>query len=349
MIELEHVSLTFKKKGSKHPAVEALKDVNLKIQNGTVFGIIGYSGAGKSTLIRIINALLKPTKGRVIIDNKPIDSYNERQLRHLRKTIGMVFQHFNLLNSKSVFDNVAMPLILEKKSKQEINQRVTELLHFVGLTDKAKSYPNELSGGQKQRIGIARALALNPSILLCDEATSALDPQTTASILHLLKQINAEYKITIVLITHEMGVIQRICNQVAVLEKGEIIESGSVLDVFGSPRQPATQHFVQTVIHDELPAPIKKQLLNQECKSPDHSEILVKLKFIGKDAAEPVIDQLVHRFDVHVNILFATMTEIQDTTLGHMILEISGSGEQLNQAIQFLKARKIFTEEVKVH
>jgi ABC-type metal ion transport system, ATPase component len=349
MIELEHVSLTFKEKGSRHNAVEALKDINLSIQNGDIFGIIGYSGAGKSTLIRTINALLKPTSGRIIIDNKPIDSFSERQLRHLRKKIGMVFQHFDLLNSKTVFNNVALPLILEKKSKQEIRTRVTELLKFVGLTDKEKNYPNELSGGQKQRIGIARALALNPSILLCDEATSALDPQTTESILHLLKEINGKYQITIVLITHEMSVIQKICNQVAVLEKGRIIESGSVLDVFGNPQQLATQHFVQTVIHDELPANIERQLLSLKNKDPDRFEILVKLKFIGKNATDPLIDRLVRQFDVHPNILFATMTEIENTTLGHMILKISGSEEQVNQAIHYLKTQGIFAKEVKVH
>ncbi|MFX3616932.1 MAG: methionine ABC transporter ATP-binding protein [Sporolactobacillus sp.] len=346
MIEFEKVSMVFKgKKAGKQPGITALQDIDLTIQDGDIFGIIGYSGAGKSTLIRTINALLKPSSGRVLINRVPIASYRGKQLRQLRKKTGMIFQHFNLLNSKTVFANVALPLILEKKNRKEISQRVEELLQFVGLMDKAKSYPGELSGGQKQRVGIARALALNPSVLLCDEATSALDPQTTEAVLQLLKRINEQYKITIVIITHEMSVIQRICNRVAVLEGGKIIENGSVLDVFGNPQQLTTQHFVQTVIHDKLPENIRKFVVEKAV--PGKIRQLIKLRFTGEKAMDPVIDRLIRSYDVHVNILFATMTEIQQTTLGHMVLSLSGSDHQLGEAVHFLKDQGIFVKEIK--
>src|SRR5699024_306656 len=220
--------------------------VNLRINKGEIFGVIGFSGAGKSTLVRLINYLERPSSGKVYVEGKSLDTYNNAQLRKVRKDIGMIFQHFNLLQSKTIYQNIAMPLILAKTPKHIIRERVLELLKFVGVEDKEKSYPNELSGGQKQRIGIARALATNPSILLCDEATSALDPQTTDSILQLLKQINEKYKITIVMITHEMSTIQKICHKVAVMEEGRVIEEGEVTKVFSQPKQQATKDFVKT-------------------------------------------------------------------------------------------------------
>lgn len=218
MIELRNVSKTYVRKGL---SIEALKNINIKVDKGDIFGFIGFSGAGKSTLIRLVNRLEKVTSGEVLVEGEQLNTYSTSGLRKVRKKIGMIFQHFNLLESKTVFDNIAIPLVLLKRNKREIEGRVKELLAFIGLSDKADSYPNELSGGQKQRVGIARALASNPSILLCDEATSALDPQTTQSILDLLRKINKEYKITILIITHEMSVIQRICNKVAVMEKGK--------------------------------------------------------------------------------------------------------------------------------
>ncbi|MEH7363016.1 methionine ABC transporter ATP-binding protein, partial [Priestia megaterium] len=250
MIKFQRVSKIFES-GSKK--VEALKDIELTIQKGDIFGVIGLSGAGKSTLLRTINLLEYPTSGEVIVDGENLATLSETELRKNKKRIGMIFQHFNLLNSKTVFENIAMPLILSGKPKKDIKLRVEELLHFVGLEDKAGVYPDHLSGGQKQRVGIARALATNPSILLCDEATSALDPHTTESILKLLKRVNEEYQITIVIITHEMEVIKQICNRVAVMKDGKIIETGNVFDIFSSPRTEIAKNFVQSVVRDDIP------------------------------------------------------------------------------------------------
>ncbi|WP_027092303.1 methionine ABC transporter ATP-binding protein [Cohnella thermotolerans] len=338
MIELRDVYKTFERKGVSH---EALRGVNLKAEKGDIFGVIGFSGAGKSTLIRLINHLEKPTRGHVFVDGEPLDRYGVKQLREARKRIGMIFQHFNLLETRTVFDNVAIPLVLLKKSKKEIRERVTELLEFTGLSDKARNYPKELSGGQKQRVGIARALASNPSILLCDEATSALDPQTTRSILDLLKRINEQYGITMLVVTHEMSVIQQICNKVAVMENGEIVEQGNVLDVFGDPRHPTTQNFVRTVIHNEVPGSVL-QTLNAEPESR-----LFKLKFVGPSASEPIIDGLIRRHDLKVNILFANMTEIQKTTLGHMIIQLDGAAPVIDRAAEYLAGQGVQIEEVK--
>ena len=237
MIELQNIQKVFNR---KDVTVDALKGVSLKVEKGDIFGVIGFSGAGKSTLIRMVNYLEQPTSGDVIVDNKNLGKLTSKELRDVRKQIGMIFQNFNLLESKTVFENVAIPLVLNYTPKNEIESRVKELLEFVGLENKVNAYPDELSGGQKQRVGIARALATNPLILLCDEATSALDPQTTDSILQLLKKINKEYNITILIITHEMNVIREVCNKVAVMEKGEIIEQGNLLDVFGNPKEETT-------------------------------------------------------------------------------------------------------------
>nr|WP_233167359.1 ATP-binding cassette domain-containing protein [Paenibacillus roseus] len=320
--------------------IEALRGVSLKVEKGDIFGVIGYSGAGKSTLIRLVNYLEKPTKGQVFVDGQLLDRYSVQELRNVKKKIGMIFQHFNLLESKTVYDNVAIPLVLVKKSKAEIRQRVTELLDFVGLSDKAGSYPKELSGGQKQRVGIARALAGNPTILLCDEATSALDPQTTQSILALLKQISQTYPITILMITHEMAVIQQICNKVAVMEEGIIVEQGNVLNVFGSPQNETTRNFVRTVIRNTVPSSVI-QTLKAEAKRR-----LFKLEFIGQSASEPVINGLIRNYDVQVNILFANMTEIQSTTLGNMIIQLQGEDPVIDQAAGFLQNQGVHIEEV---
>ena len=257
MIEFRRVSKLFDDGEKK---IEALKEINITVEKGDIFGVIGFSGAGKSTLIRTVNLLEYPTSGEVIVEGKDLSKMAEKDLREAKKNIGMIFQHFNLLNSKTVFDNVAMPLLLSHKKKKEIEESVYEVLRFVGLEEKAMSYPNQLSGGQKQRVGIARALATNPSILLCDEATSALDPQTTKSILNLLKRINEEYKITILIITHEMEVIKEICNRVAVMEDGSVIESGNVIDIFAHPKTETTRNFVRSVVRDEVPASVYKWL-----------------------------------------------------------------------------------------
>lgn len=337
MIELKDVYKTYQR---KEISTEALKNINLKVEKGDIFGVIGYSGAGKSTLIRLVNYLERPTKGQVFVDGQALDTFNVKELRAAKKHIGMIFQHFNLLESKKVYDNVAIPLVLLKKSKKEIQERVMELLEFVGLSDKANSYPNELSGGQKQRVGIARALASNPSILLCDEATSALDPETTRSILQLLKKINAAYNITVMIITHEMAVIQEVCNRVAVMEKGEIIEQGTVLEVFGHPKHPTTQNFVRTVIHNTIPRSVQKAVETEKGRR------LFKLEFIGNIASEPILYDLIHQHDVKVNILFANTTEIQGTALGNMTVQLQGESNAIDGVIAFLKTKGVVTEEV---
>ena len=337
MIELKNVYKTFTRKGI---AIDALKGIDLKVDEGDIFGVIGYSGAGKSTLIRLVNYLERPTEGQVWVAGRDLGTYNDKELRAAKKNIGMIFQHFNLLESKKVFDNVAIPLVLLKKNKEEIRKRVLELLAFVGLSDKAGSYPSELSGGQKQRVGIARALASNPSILLCDEATSALDPQTTHSILQLLKKINAEYNITVMIITHEMSVIQEICNKVAVMEEGRIIEQGSVLDVFGRPKHQTTQNFVKTVIQNSMTSSVQKSV-----KSEPGSH-RYKLNFVGESASEPILYEMIRSYNIKFNILFANMTEIQETTLGTMIIEFSGEIAEINQALSFLTSNGVGVEEV---
>ncbi len=340
MIELKNVHKTFTRKGI---AIDALKGVSLKVEKGDIFGVIGYSGAGKSTLIRLVNYLERPTEGQVLVDGHDLGAYSVKELRAAKKNIGMIFQHFNLLESKKVFDNVAIPLVLLKKSKEEIRKRVTELLEFVGLSDKAGSYPNELSGGQKQRVGIARALASNPSILLCDEATSALDPQTTRSILQLLKRVNAEYKITVMIITHEMSVIQEICNKVAVMEEGRIIEQGSVLDVFGHPQHPTTQNFVKTVIQNSITPSVQKSI------TTGLGSRICKLNFVGASTTEPLLYEMIRTNEVKVNILFANTTEIQETTLGTVIVQLDGDGAEINKAVAFLKNNGVSVEEVEAY
>lgn len=336
MIEVRDVTKIYIRNKIKTTALDHL---NLTINDGDIFGIIGYSGAGKSTLIRLFNYLEKPTSGNIVINGKDLGDYSSSELRKVRKKIGMIFQHFNLLQSKTVFHNVAIPLILDKTNKKVIKQRVMELLDFVGLSDKADNYPSELSGGQKQRIGIARALATNPSILLCDEATSALDPQTTESILQLLKKANQEYGVTIVIITHEMSVVQKICNQVAVIEAGKIIEKGSVLEVFGKPQQQTTKDFVETVIHNELPESVKSKL-----NVSDNSKIY-RIS-LGENSSEPVMNNLIKHHDIQVNILFASMNEIQQITVGHMIIQMIGDKEAIAEAEKYLQEKAISAEEV---
>ncbi|WP_279084420.1 methionine ABC transporter ATP-binding protein [Gilliamella apis] len=341
MIKFENVSKQYERNGI---TTQALQNINLTIQKGDIYGIIGYSGAGKSTLVRLINFLEKPTQGNVIIQNQSLNQLSNSQLRQVRRKIGMIFQHFNLLESKTVYENIAIPLVLIKKDKQAIKQKVYELLEFVGLSDKAHSYPKELSGGQKQRIGIARALANDPDILLCDEATSALDPQTTQSILELIKKINDQYKITVVLITHEMHVIEQVCHKVAVMEKGKIIEHGNVLDVFGHPKHKTTQNFVSSVINDQIPAGVVENLL--EIEGDKNNIKLFKLEFLGRSASEPVMNSLILQQKVIVNILFAHMSEIEKTVLGSMFVQLKGSDSDIEQSVQFLREHGVNVTEI---
>lgn len=337
MIELRNVSKIFKTKESE---VRALDDVSLKIEDGDIYGIIGFSGAGKSTLIRTINALEVPTSGQVLVDDEDINALRKSELRKRRKKIGMIFQQFNLLETKTVYENIALPLVLNHVPKEQIKMKVEEVLEYVELTDKRDIYPSKLSGGQKQRVGIARALATEPSILLSDESTSALDPKTTKAILKLLKKINRELKITIVLITHEMNVIQSICNHVAVMENGRIVERGEVLEVFSEPKQEITRNFVKTVINDSVP-----ELLVESIKSEKKNNKLLKLKFLDSDSTESVLSGVNKNYDVETNILFANISEIQERVLGIIIVQIVGSVEAIDGAQQyFIKHGVGYTE-----
>ena len=338
MIEFENVSKVFRTKGN---TVQALKNVNLKIETGDIYGIIGFSGAGKSTLVRTINALEKPAEGRVLIDGEDINKLSSSQLRKKRKSIGMIFQQFNLLETKTVYDNVALPLKLNKVPKDRIRKKVDEILKFVELEDKKDAYPAKLSGGQKQRVGIARSLATEPSILLSDEATSALDPKTTAAILKLLKKINKELHITIVLITHEMNVIQSICNHVAVMEKGEVVEKGDVIDVFSRPQKSITKNFVKTVINDSVPERLVSGIIKDE-----RNYKILRLKFLDSDSTESVLAMANKKFEVETNILFANISEIQDRILGIIIVQIIGSPGEIEKAEKYFDSQNVGHVEV---
>lgn len=322
-----------------HRKVEAVKNVNLHIQKGEIFGIIGFSGAGKSSLLRCINFLERPTSGKVKIQDIDLAILNESQLRETRRKMGMIFQHFNLLMSSTVYENVATPLQLVQTPKRVIDQKVKELLELVGLQDKANAYPAQLSGGQKQRVAIARALANDPEILLCDEATSALDPQTTDSILDLLLTINQKYKITIVLITHEMHVIKKICDRVAVMENGEVIEQGSVLDLFAKSKHPTTRNFIKSIFDVALP-----ENLAQKIKANQQPGKILRLSFIGDTATEPILSILTIQYPLQPNILFGNITQIKETTFGNLIIKINGDPEIMEQGIQFLLNRGLEVE-----
>lgn len=341
MIEFQNLKKVYESGGQQ---VHALNGIDLKINKGEIFGVIGFSGAGKSSLIRCVNLLERPTSGKVIVDGHELTSLSVKEVREIKKNIGMVFQHFNLLNSKTVFANVAMPLTLAKLPKEQIKKRVQELLEFVGLEDKADYYPDQLSGGQKQRIGIARALATQPSILLCDEATSALDPQTTSSILQLLKKINKEYNITILIITHEMSVIREICDKVAVIEGGQIIEEGSVFDVFSSPKTQTARNFVSTVMNDQLPDSINELIQKYEGKQK-----IFRINFVGNSAGQPLLSELAKKFEIDINVLFGNITELQGTPFGNLIVEFQGNDNEIKKVLAYVNEKNISIKEVIAH
>jgi len=335
MIEFKNISKHYQLKGQ---TIRALDQINLKIPAGSIFGIIGYSGAGKSTLIRLINLLERPDQGQVMINQTDFTALDARSLRQERTNIGMIFQHFNLLQTKTVAANIEMPLKLLGIHKAEREKRLNELLDFIDLKHKKDAFPDELSGGQKQRVGIARALANHPKILLCDEATSALDPQTTKSVLALLKKINQEQGITIVMVTHEMDVIETVCDYVAVMEQGQVIETGSTLDIFSQPKHPTTKNFIQTVLQQQLPVSILKNLENQNRHS------IYCLQFLGKSAQETVVQAVIKQFDISLNILFANMTEINGTVIGQMFIQLLGDPATIQQAIDFLQQSGVQVE-----
>ncbi len=328
MIEFKDISKQYELKGQ---TLHALNQINLSIPTGSIFGIIGYSGAGKSTLIRLINLLERPSSGQIIINGTDFTALDAKTLRQERANIGMIFQHFNLMQTKTVAANIEMPMKLLGWSKAEREKRLEELLDFIDLKHKRQAFPDELSGGQKQRVGIARALANHPKILLCDEATSALDPQTTKSVLQLLKKINQEQGITIVMVTHEMDVIETVCDYVAVMEKGDVIETGSTLQIFSQPQHQTTKNFIQTVLQQHLPVNILNNLENQ-----NHHSIYC-LKFLGSSAQETVIQAVIKQFDISLNILFANMTEINGSVIGQMFIQLLGDSAEISAAVQYLK------------
>lgn len=318
MIEFQQVYKTYRVAGREIPA---LNPTTLTIEDGQVFGLIGHSGAGKSTMLRLINRLEEPSGGKIIVDGEEVTAFNATQLRGFRQQVGMIFQHFNLLASKTVADNVALPLTLAGQlSRAEIDKRVVELLARVGLSDHARKYPAQLSGGQKQRVGIARALSTNPKILLCDEATSALDPQTTASVLQLLAEINRELKLTIVLITHEMDVIRRVCDRVAVMDAGQIVEQGSVADVFLHPQHPTTKRFVQEDDH-----------VDEGEQRDDFAHVpgrIVRLTFQGDATYAPLLGTVARETGVDYSILAGRIDRIKDVPYGQLTLALIGGDMQ---------------------
>ena len=339
MITLSHIEKTFE---GPTGAVSALKDVSLTIAKGEIFGIIGLSGAGKSTLVRCINLLERPTKGSVVVDGLDMIAQSDAELREARKSIGMIFQHFNLLSSATVYDNVAFPLRLSGMDEDAIRAKVEPLLSLVSLADKAQQYPSQLSGGQKQRVGIARALASEPKVLLCDEATSALDPQTTKAILALIKDINQKLGLTVVIITHEMQVIKDICDKVAVIENGVITESGRFIDVFTDPKRDMTKEFISVLMGSGLPPDLQNTPISAE-PSPDGS-LLVRLTFVGSSAGEPVISSLIRRFDVEADILYGNIDAIKDIPYGRMLIGLSGTADAVENALSFLREKDLRIE-----
>jgi D-methionine transport system ATP-binding protein len=336
MIEFKNISKHYQLKGQ---TIRALDQINLQIPAGSIFGIIGYSGAGKSTLIRLINLLERPNDGQVIINQKDFTALDARSLRQERANIGMIFQHFNLLQSKTVAANIEMPMKLLGWSKADREKRLAELLEFIDLKHKKDAYPDELSGGQKQRVGIARALANHPKILLCDEATSALDPQTTKSVLDLLKKINKKQGITIVMVTHEMDVIETVCDYVAVMEQGQVIETGSTLEIFSQPQHPTTKSFIQTVLQQQLPVNILNSLENK-----NHNSIY-SLQFLGTSAQETVVQAAIKQFDISLNILFANMTEINGSVIGQMFVQLLGEPAVIEQTVAFFQQNGVKVEQ----
>jgi len=324
---------------SRQGKVTAVDNVNLEITEGEIFGVIGYSGAGKSTLIRMLNGLEIPTEGSVIVANNEVSKIKGGSLRKARQEISMIFQHFNLLWSRTVRENIAFPLEIAGVPKGQRMKRVDELIRLVGLEGREDAYPSQLSGGQKQRVGIARALANNPKVLLCDEATSALDPQTTDSILELLVDINKRLGLTIVLITHEMHVIRKICHRVAVMEGGKVVELGPVLDVFKHPKEEITKRFVQQVTEPEE----TKETIEHLLELYPHGTV-VQLGFVGEAAEQPLITNLIRHYHVTVNILQGKISQTQNGSYGTLFIHLDGEKEELSKAIAYIESQQVGVE-----
>ena len=339
MIKLNNITKIFTLPDKK---LTALDNVSLHVLKGQICGVIGASGAGKSTLIRCVNLLERPTHGAVIIDDVDLTQLSDTELVKTRRQIGMIFQHFNLLTSRTVFENVALPLELENKSKAEIQEKTTALLALVGLSDKHNVYPANLSGGQKQRVAIARALASDPKVLLCDEATSALDPATTQSILKLLKEINRTLGITILLITHEMEVVKRICDQVAVIDKGRLIEQGTVSEIFSNPKTELAQEFISSTFHITLP----EEYLENLSDTPKHAKSypIIKFEFTGRSVDAPLLSQASKKFGVELSILTSQIDYAGGVKFGFTIAEVEGDEDAITQAKVYLMENNVRVE-----
>ena len=339
MIKLNNITKIFTLPDKK---LTALDNVSLHVPKGQICGVIGASGAGKSTLIRCVNLLERPTHGAVIIDDVDLTQLSDAELVKTRRQIGMIFQHFNLLTSRTVFENVALPLELENKSKAEIQEKTTELLALVGLSDKHNVYPANLSGGQKQRVAIARALASDPKVLLCDEATSALDPATTQSILKLLKEINRTLGITILLITHEMEVVKRICDQVAVIDKGRLIEQGTVSEIFSNPKTELAQEFISSTFHITLP----EEYLENLSDTPKHAKSypIIKFEFTGRSVDAPLLSQASKKFGVELSILTSQIDYAGGVKFGFTIAEVEGDEDAITQTKVYLMENNVRVE-----
>lgn len=342
MILLKNISKTF---DVSKKEIHAVQDVSIAINNKDIFGIIGFSGAGKSTLVRCINLLERPTSGTVNIDGQELTSMSANELRLQRKKIGMIFQHFNLMPSRTIFGNVAYPLRKSGLSKQEISKKVHDLLQLVDISEKENAYPSQLSGGQKQRVAIARALANDPKIILCDEATSALDPQTTKSILQLLKRLNETLQITIVVITHEMAVVKEICNRVAVMDKGRVVEEGEVFSIFAKPQEQITRDFIKTTsnlhkIEDLIDSDSPVIKLRP-------GEVIIRLSYVERNASEPLISTVSQKFNISLNIIFADIEIIGDAPIGGTVAIISGDRENITDAMKYLIEKNVGVEVIK--
>ena len=339
MIKLNNITKIFTLPDKK---LTALDNVSLHVSKGQICGVIGASGAGKSTLIRCVNLLERPTHGAVVIDDVDLTQLSDAELVKTRRQIGMIFQHFNLLTSRTVFENVALPLELENKSKTEIQEKTTALLALVGLSDKHNVYPANLSGGQKQRVAIARALASDPKVLLCDEATSALDPATTQSILKLLKEINRTLGITILLITHEMEVVKRICDQVAVIDKGRLIEQGTVSEIFSNPKTELAQDFISSTFHITLP----EEYLENLSDTPKHAKSypIIKFEFTGRSVDAPLLSQASKKFGVELSILTSQIDYAGGVKFGFTIAEVEGDEDAITQAKVYLMENNVRVE-----
>jgi len=332
--EVLQVSKSYRSSGK---TVTALHEANLSIASGDVYGIIGFSGAGKSTLLRCMASLIVPTSGQIFFDGIDLCQMDPKQLKEYRLQIGMIFQHFNLLSSRTVYENIAYPLEIAGIPAAEQAARIEELLQLVNLSEKRDVYPSFLSGGEKQRVGIARALANRPKVLFCDEATSALDPKTTKEILRLLQKINAQLGVTIVLITHEMDVIKQICNQVAVMEKGAIVEKGAVADLFSEPTHPATKQFIRSASHEIPPEFIH---------APTPNRKLLKLLFKGQAVGEPIISEIVKKFDVNANILLGWIDRLRTVSIGFLVVELTGSPQNIQDSLRYFAEKKVHYEVV---